>query len=176
MIRVNEAILLLSTSAPTFYKWVKKEGIRLQSKTESTWKASYILENDLELLATRMWKKLITSEQSIEEWNNSSKKPTPNQSSEEAKILLKENYELQIQNKTLEWKVEEYSGYVTIYKEQTEAKEQKIMSLENERVGMYGELLKVKIHLSTYKVLFYVVILLIAISILLFSIGVISMS
>ncbi|MCT4664252.1 MAG: hypothetical protein N4A45_03335 [Flavobacteriales bacterium] len=38
---------------------------------------------------------------------------------------------------------------------------------------MYGELLKVKVALSTYQVLFYAILILVAVAILLFSFGVI---
>lgn len=52
-------------------------------------------------------------------------------------------------------KVEEYSGYVQIYKQQyTDIQNQKIQ-LENDRVNLMHEVLKIKVNLSTYKVLFF---------------------
>ena len=54
MIRSNEAVLLLNTSPPTFYKRIKKMGIELVVKTDSTGKASFIREDDLEDLAKTM--------------------------------------------------------------------------------------------------------------------------
>jgi hypothetical protein len=54
MIRSNEAVLFLNTSAPTFYKWVKKLGIELVLKIDSNGKASYIREDDLEELSKAM--------------------------------------------------------------------------------------------------------------------------
>ncbi len=54
MIRTNEAILLLNTSAPTFYKRVKKMGIDLISKKTATGKASLIRSDDLDDLAKAM--------------------------------------------------------------------------------------------------------------------------
>ncbi len=54
MIRSNEAVLLLETSAPTFYKRVKKMGIQLVSKVDSNGKSSFIREDDFESLARAM--------------------------------------------------------------------------------------------------------------------------
>ena len=50
MVRSNEAILLLKTSPPTFYKRVKKLGVELVTKTDSGGKACFIREEDLEAL------------------------------------------------------------------------------------------------------------------------------
>lgn len=58
MIRTQEAILLLDVSAPTFYKWVKKVGIQLESKTGRSGKNSFIRDEDLTLLSHKMGKKL----------------------------------------------------------------------------------------------------------------------
>ncbi|MCT4664251.1 MAG: hypothetical protein N4A45_03330 [Flavobacteriales bacterium] len=102
MIRVTEAISMLKTSAPTFYKRIKKEGIQLHSKMNKNGKGSYILLNDLELLANRMGKKLDDDNEEEEESQLDEKTKQSTKSIEENQMLLKENYELQIQNKTLE--------------------------------------------------------------------------
>lgn len=54
MVRSNEAVLLLDTSPPTFYKWIKKLDIELVVKIDSKGKASFIREDDLEELAKAM--------------------------------------------------------------------------------------------------------------------------
>lgn len=69
--------------------------------------------------------------------------------------LLKEINELKIEKTTLSSKVEEYSGYVQLYKEQLSSREVKVSELERERTTLYTQIVKTQVSLGTYKVLFY---------------------
>jgi len=143
MIRTNEAVLLLNTSPPTFYKRVKKTEIQLITKQSEKGKASYIDNNDLERLAKEMGKVLPIQKDDKEE--NIPKEP--NKDVIKDNELLKENFQLQIQNKTLEGKLEEYSGYVDIYKKQSDDSNKKIIELETNRMNLLTEVLKAKVSL-----------------------------
>lgn len=106
MIRSNEAMLLLKTSAPTFYKRVKKLGIELVVKIDSTGKASFIREEDLEELSRAMGKTLQQkTTQSKQKASKAEESEIPNPDIE----LLKEINELKIEKTTLSSKVEEFS-------------------------------------------------------------------
>lgn len=153
MIRSNEAVLLLDTSPPTFYKWVKKLGIELVVKIDSSGKASFIREDDLEELAKAMWKTLASKQRSSEPSENPPNVPV--EKSAPSIELLKEINELKIEKTTLSSKVEEYSGYVQLYKEQLSSREVKVSELERERTTLYTQIVKTQVSLGTYKVLFY---------------------
>lgn len=169
MIRTNEAVLLLKTSSPTFYKRVKKTGIQLISKKDENGKASYINDSDLDRLALEMGKALPSQNNSQESQNK--------QHNEQQKVikddaLLREKFQLEIQNKTLEGKIEEYSGYVEIYKKQLDDNSKKLVGLENDKMSLLTEVLKAKVSLWTYKVMFYSLAIVVVVSILLFASGI----
>lgn len=147
MIRTQEAILLLDVSAPTFYKRVKKTGVQLASKTDSSGKSSYIRDEDLNILARSMGKTL--PEQNQQTTDTDDTKKNQENTDKEAYVALK------IQNTALSSKVEEYSGYVEIYKQQYEDSQKQQQQLNTARIVLMNDLLKVKVNLSTYKVLFY---------------------
>lgn len=89
--------------------------------------------------------------------------------------LLKELNDLKIQKTTLSSKVEEYSGYVQLYKEQLNSRESKVVELENERKNLYTQIIKVQVSLGTYKVLFYSIIGIVVLFGILFGLGIIQL-
>ena len=174
MIRSNEAILLLQTSAPTFYKRVDKESIELVHKIENNRKASYIHDNDLDRLAFAMNKTLLNKQSKEKTIEPESSEQKTNEWGDEKKLL--ELLEAKNKNILLASKVEEYKGYSELYKEQMELAQKKNEIMTNEKVGLMTEVLKVKIRLSTFKVMFYWLLLIMAMVITLSSFGILSIN
>lgn len=175
MIRSSEAMLLLDTSAPTFYKRVKKLWINLVAKTGSTGKASYIREEDLEVLGKAMGKELPTQESQKEKETETAERVEESAKEKMELKLLKEINELRVDNTTLSSKVEEYSGYVEIYKEQLASRENKVTELETERTSLYAQIIKTQVNKSTYQVLFFAILVVVVLTSILFWLNIIQL-
>jgi len=172
MIRSNEAMLLLKTSAPTFYKRVKKLGIELVVKIDSTGKASFIREEDLEELSRAMGKILQQkTTQSKQKASKVEESEIPNPDIE----LLKEINELKIEKTTLSSKVEEFSWYVELYKQQLTTRENRVTELESERTNLYSQIIKTQVSKSTYQVLFFTILVVVLITAILFGFNIIQL-
>ncbi len=142
MIRINEAIQSLKTTPTTFYKRIKKLRIELISKANSSGKASYIREEDLEELRKAMGKSNTTEQRSGE-----SEKTKSESSSNQDAELLQELNELKLEKTTLSSKVEEYFGYLQLYKEQLNRGETKVAELEKQRTELYTQIIKIQVRL-----------------------------
>ena len=172
MIRSNEAMLLLKTSAPTFYKRVKKLGIELVVKIDSTGKASFIREEDLEELSRAMGKTLQQKATQSKQRTSKVEEPEiPNPDIE----LLKEINELKIEKTTLSSKVEEFSWYVELYKQQLTTRENRVTELESERTNLYSQIIKTQVSKSTYQVLFFAILVVVTLTAILFGFNIIQL-
>lgn len=151
MIPVNEAILHLNTSGPTFYRRIKSVGVNTIIKKEPTGKRSYLKEEDFEKVRLAMWKPPLN-------WlgSENSSEPTVSQSNID---LAEKARELEKENTVLSTKVEEYQGHIKLYEQQITYHLAEKKQLNEERKTAYANLLSSQVELGRYKVMFYAVII-----------------
>ncbi len=89
--------------------------------------------------------------------------------------MLKELSDLKVEKTSLSSKVEEYSGYVELYKQQLAVREKSVAQLEEERKSMYAQIIKVQVSLGTYKVLFFTILGVLALFSILFGLKIIQL-
>ncbi len=94
--------------------------------------------------------------------DNTKSQPPKEERSEETNNksieLLQEINELKLEKTSLSSKVEEYSGYVELYKQQLATRDTKVLELESERKGLYAQIIKTQVSKNTYQILFFTIV------------------
>lgn len=110
----SEALQLLDVSSTTFYKRVNKLGIEMINKWDANGNRSFILQSDLEKIATRMGK-------TIHKKEPAKKEQAPQTKAEESTTSKKkeEQFDLMIKIKQQEEQIKSSTEMVDFYKQQS---------------------------------------------------------